>query len=51
MKEAGAAFAHARHEGLDDGEAPYLRNALQRCEPLHGEDRGACACSAADCIS
>jgi len=42
LREAGAAFAEARHDGLDDGPTPYVRNALQRCEPLPDEDRRAC---------
>jgi hypothetical protein len=42
LKEAGAALAQARHEGLDDGAAPYRRNATQRCEVLRDDDRRAC---------
>ena len=42
LREAGAAFAQAKRDGLDDGSAPYVRNALQRCEPLPDEDRRAC---------
>jgi hypothetical protein len=43
LQEAGAAFAQARREGLDDGPAvQYQRNALQRCEALSGDDRQAC---------
>jgi hypothetical protein len=42
LREAGAALAEAKHDGLDDGPAPYVRNALQRCERLPDEDRRAC---------
>jgi len=42
LHEAGAALAQARHEGLDDGSAPYARNARQRCERLPADDRKAC---------
>jgi hypothetical protein len=42
LREAGAAFDQAKRHGLDDGAAPYARNALQRCEGLPDEDRAAC---------
>jgi hypothetical protein len=43
LQEAGAAFAQARRDDLDDGPAVhYQRNALQRCEALSGDDRQAC---------
>ena len=43
LQEAGAAFAQARREGLDDGQAAlYQQNALQRCDGLPGDDRQAC---------
>ena len=43
LHEAGAAFAQARREGLNDGPAPqYENNALRRCEVLPGDDRRAC---------
>lgn len=43
LREAGAAFAQARHEGLSDGPpAPYARNARQRCEGLPQDDRHGC---------
>ena len=43
LREAGAAFfAQSKREGLDDGPAPYARNALQRCEALPDADRQAC---------
>ena len=42
LREAGAAFAQARHEGLNDGAAPYARNARQRCDALPQEDRQGC---------
>jgi hypothetical protein len=42
LREAGAAFAQARHEGLSDGPAPYARNARQRCEGLPQDDRQGC---------
>jgi len=43
LREAGAALAQARREGLDDSPAQYERNALQRCEALPANDRQACA--------
>jgi hypothetical protein len=42
LREAGAAFAQARREGLDDGAAAYARNARQRCEGLPHDDRQGC---------
>jgi hypothetical protein len=42
LREAGAAFAEAKRDGLADGSTPYVRNALQRCERLPDEDRRAC---------
>ena len=42
LREAGAALAEARRDGLDDGAAPYVRNAGQRCERLPDEDRRGC---------
>lgn len=42
LREAGAAFAKARHEGWSDGPAPYARNARQRCEGLPHDDRNDC---------
>jgi hypothetical protein len=42
LREAGAAFAEAKRDGLGDGAAPYVRNAGQRCERLPDEDRRAC---------
>ncbi len=44
LKEAGAARAEARRQGLDNGEtAAQLRaNALQRCQRVHDDDRNAC---------
>jgi hypothetical protein len=42
LREAGAAFAQARREGLDDGAAAYARNARQRCEALPHDDRLGC---------
>jgi len=42
LREAGAAFAQARHEGLSDGPSPYARNARQRCEALPQDDRQGC---------
>jgi len=42
LREAGAALAQARHEGLGDAAAPYARNARQRCEQLPADDRTAC---------
>jgi len=42
LREANAALAQAKHEGLDDGAASYTRNARQRCEGLPAEDRQAC---------
>ena len=42
LREAGAAFAQARHEGLSDGPTPYARNARQRCEALPQNDRQGC---------
>ena len=42
LREAGAALAQARHEGLGDATAPYARNARQRCEGLPADDRTAC---------
>jgi len=42
LREAGAALAQARHEGLGDAAAPYARNAQQRCEGLPADDRQAC---------
>ena len=42
LREAGAAFAQARHEGMGDGPAPYARNARQRCEGLPQDDRQGC---------
>jgi len=42
LREAGAALAQARHQGLDDGSAPYARNARQRCEGLPADDRKDC---------
>ncbi|HUG22293.1 hypothetical protein [Piscinibacter sp.] len=43
LQEAGAAFAQAKREGLNDGPAAqYQNNALQRCEALPGDDRQAC---------
>ncbi len=42
LREAGAAFAQARHEGLSDGPTPYARNARQRCEALPQDDRQGC---------
>lgn len=42
MREAGAAYQQARRHGLDDGAAPYARNAVQRCQALAGDDRAAC---------
>ena len=42
LREAGAAFAQARHEGLSDGPTPYARNARQRCEALPQDERQGC---------
>ncbi|HEY2925842.1 hypothetical protein [Piscinibacter sp.] len=42
LREAGAAFAESQRDGLNDGAAPYVRNAGQRCERLPDEDRRAC---------
>jgi hypothetical protein len=42
LREAGAAFAQARHEGSSEGPAPYARNARQRCEGLPQDDRQGC---------
>ena len=44
LKEAGAARAEARRQGLDNGEtAAQLRaNALQRCQRVTDDDRAAC---------
>lgn len=42
LREAAAAFAEAKRGGLDDGSAPYVRNVLQRCEPLPDDGRRAC---------
>ncbi len=42
LREAGAAFAQARHDGLSDGPTPYARNARQRCEGLPQDDRQGC---------
>ena len=42
LREAGAAFAQARREGLDDGAAAYGRNSRQRCEGLPQDDRQGC---------
>ena len=42
LREAGAALFEAKRGGLDDGPAPYARNALVRCERLPDDDRRAC---------
>ena len=42
LREAGAAFAEAKRDGLGDGAAPYARNAGQRCDRLPDGDRRAC---------
>lgn len=44
LKEAGAARAEARRQGLDNGETPaQLRaNALLRCQRVAASDRAAC---------
>jgi hypothetical protein len=42
LREAGAALAQARREGMGDGSAPNSRNALQRCDTLPDADRQAC---------
>ena len=42
LREAGAALAEARRGRLDDGLAPYQKNALIRCEGLPSEERDAC---------
>jgi hypothetical protein len=44
LKEAGAARAEARRQGLDNGETPaQLRaNALLRCQRVAADDRASC---------
>lgn len=42
LREADAAFAEAQDDGLDDGPAPYARNAPQRCEGLPDGAHRAC---------
>ena len=42
LREANAAFAQARKGDLNDGAAPYTRNATVRCEALRGDDRQDC---------
>lgn len=42
LREAGAAFALAKQGALDDGDAPYRRNATQRCDALPDADRQDC---------
>ena len=42
LQEAGAAYAEAVRDGLDDRGSPYARNARQRCDRLPGEDRRDC---------
>jgi hypothetical protein len=42
LREAGAAFALAKQGALDDGDAPYLRNATKRCDGLPDVDRPDC---------
>ena len=42
LREANAAYAQARKGDLDDGTAPYARNATVRCDVQHGDDRQDC---------
>ncbi len=42
LREAQAAYAQARHGGLDDRAASYADNARLRCERLQGDDRSDC---------
>jgi hypothetical protein len=42
LQEAGAAYAEALRDGLDDHGSPYARNAGMRCDRLPDEDRRDC---------
>ena len=42
MREAGAALQEARQGNLDDRDASYSRNALERCKPLPADDAKDC---------
>ena len=42
LKEAGAALVEAKRAGLNDGQADYERNRLQRCDSQPVEDRPDC---------
>ncbi len=42
LREAGAALQEARQGHLDDHDAQYTRNALERCKPLPTDDAKDC---------
>jgi len=42
MREAGAALQEAQQGRLDDHDASYARNALERCKPLPADDAKDC---------
>jgi hypothetical protein len=42
LREAGAALQAARRGQLDDGDAKYRRNALERCKPLPADEAKDC---------
>ena len=42
LREAGAALQESRQGHLDDRDAPYTRNALERCKPLPADDAKDC---------
>jgi len=42
LREAGAALQAARQGQLDDRDARYTRNALERCKPLPADDAKDC---------
>jgi hypothetical protein len=42
LQEAGAALDEAKRRQLNDGQAPYDQNAMNRCKALPGDDRLAC---------
>jgi hypothetical protein len=42
LREAGAALQEARQGRLDDHDARYMRNALERCKPLPSDEAKDC---------
>jgi hypothetical protein len=42
LREAGAALQENRHGNLDDHDARYTRNALERCKPLPTDEAKDC---------